>query len=621
MVSYTENFKADVKQNLRNAFESNTGIIGQALKDRRNKNEENRNVEAEVALVEQTTEAMRVTQRTLTRIEAAFIQISKNFQIINKEFGVAVTLQEDTNRIVAQSQTDALLVNIPVISSIEEKNKEEQEDDADSFSLLDLLTDLPDLEKKHREKNKRSKKEQKARDKKAREKRAERKKRQAERAKKEKLKRVKKRVRLTKAGAKRLLKGPLKKLAQKIFSRAIPVLGVGLAVSGAAYAAWEGNWRDVGLQALDATVGIAATVAAPFTGGASLIAGAMVSVGIALEEAAGDVYQAAYGEVYPINPTEEDQDDMDSAIDAFEGAIKDELEEIADKIKSSWKKVLATKAQQTVESGQKARAAFDEFAEIAKKRLQGYSAEGAEIVVKAEQKAEMLKQASPAARAKYDPMAAFSRAKTIFSDAEKTGGPTVATLASEDKIAIGLIKKSEGFSNKPYKNNEGLWSIGAGHIIGDGKTLPPEWDREFSNEEIEKLLGKDYEFARNMATKAPGWDKADNIVKAGIINLTYKAGPWWSLFSKAGSKMAEGDFEGAVKDIKATPWYAQQSGHMDAALSLIAAGGKPEIKTGMAIMDSSSTVTALKKDLKLDQDTTETDIILLNTNETRIRYV
>ena len=623
MASLANEAISNVKQNLRDAFESNTGIIGQALKDRRAREEKNQRVEEEVATIEQTTAAMKVTQRTLSSIEAGFIQISKNFQIINKEFSVAVTLQENVNKVVAASQVETVLVSAPVSSAIQEKGPvEEDVSDDDGFSLLDLLTDLPDLERKHREKNKRSTKEQKARDKKAREKRAERKQQRAERAKKEKIKKVKKRVRLTKAAAKKLLKGPLKNLAKRIFSRAIPVLGVGLAVAGTAYAAWEGDWRTVGLDALDAAVGVAAAAGAAFTGGASLVAGAMVSVGITLEEAKADIFRESYGEIYPVNPTDEDEENMDDAIDTFEDAIRDELEDIVDKLKASWKKALAAKAQKVVEFGREARVAFDESVEIAKKRLQGYSAEGAEIVVKADRKTEMLKQALPAARAKYDPMAAFSRAKTMFSDTEKAGGPTLAATTNEDNIAIDLIKNSEGFRTKPYKNKDGLWSIGAGHLIGDGKTLPTEWDREFSEQEIQELFNKDYDYAKKMASSAPGWDKADNIVKAGIINLTYKAGAWWSLFSKAGSKLAGGDFEGAVEELKATPWYKEQSGSVDTALSMIASGGKPEIKTGAAIMDSSSAVTAMKKDIKRkDGNRTETDIVMLNINETRIQYV
>jgi lysozyme len=56
---------------------------------------------------------------------------------------------------------------------------------------------------------------------------------------------------------------------------------------------------------------------------------------------------------------------------------------------------------------------------------------------------------------------------------------------------IALIKHHEGVRNKPYKCPAGLFTVGVGHLIGDGKTLPPEWNRTFTNEEIDGLLKRD----------------------------------------------------------------------------------------------------------------------------------
>jgi lysozyme len=59
------------------------------------------------------------------------------------------------------------------------------------------------------------------------------------------------------------------------------------------------------------------------------------------------------------------------------------------------------------------------------------------------------------------------------------------------KEAIKLIKHHEGVRNKPYKCPAGLWTVGVGHLIGDGKTLPAEWNKTFSNEEIDAILARD----------------------------------------------------------------------------------------------------------------------------------
>ena len=59
-----------------------------------------------------------------------------------------------------------------------------------------------------------------------------------------------------------------------------------------------------------------------------------------------------------------------------------------------------------------------------------------------------------------------------------------------DKL-IKLLRHHEGVRNKPYQCPAKLWTVGIGHLIGDGKTLPPEWNKTFTNEEIDAILARD----------------------------------------------------------------------------------------------------------------------------------
>jgi len=56
---------------------------------------------------------------------------------------------------------------------------------------------------------------------------------------------------------------------------------------------------------------------------------------------------------------------------------------------------------------------------------------------------------------------------------------------------IRLIKHHEGIRNRPYRCPAGLWTVGVGHLIGDGKSLPESWNRTFSKEEIDGILKRD----------------------------------------------------------------------------------------------------------------------------------
>jgi len=56
---------------------------------------------------------------------------------------------------------------------------------------------------------------------------------------------------------------------------------------------------------------------------------------------------------------------------------------------------------------------------------------------------------------------------------------------------IQLLKHHEGVRSKPYRCPAGLWTVGVGHLIGDGKSLPESWNKTFTNEEIDGLLKRD----------------------------------------------------------------------------------------------------------------------------------
>ena len=59
------------------------------------------------------------------------------------------------------------------------------------------------------------------------------------------------------------------------------------------------------------------------------------------------------------------------------------------------------------------------------------------------------------------------------------------------KAAIALIKHHEGVRSRPYRCPANLWTVGVGHLIGDGKSLPDSWNRTFTKEEIDGLLKSD----------------------------------------------------------------------------------------------------------------------------------
>jgi len=69
---------------------------------------------------------------------------------------------------------------------------------------------------------------------------------------------------------------------------------------------------------------------------------------------------------------------------------------------------------------------------------------------------------------------------------------------------IKLIRHHEGVRNRPYRCPAGLWTVGVGHLIGDGKSLPKSWDRLFTKEEIDGILKRDLQrFERGVLKMLP----------------------------------------------------------------------------------------------------------------------
>jgi lysozyme len=57
--------------------------------------------------------------------------------------------------------------------------------------------------------------------------------------------------------------------------------------------------------------------------------------------------------------------------------------------------------------------------------------------------------------------------------------------------AIELIKRFEGCRYNPYRDSVGFWTVGYGHLIGDGKSLPSGYNRIFTQKEIDDFLVND----------------------------------------------------------------------------------------------------------------------------------
>ena len=90
---------------------------------------------------------------------------------------------------------------------------------------------------------------------------------------------------------------------------------------------------------------------------------------------------------------------------------------------------------------------------------------------------------------------------------------------------IKLIKHFEGVRNRPYCDAIGLWTVGVGHLIGDGKQLPDSYNKTFTDREVDDLLRKDLaRFERGVALLFPVSYRFNQPMYDALISFSFNLG-------------------------------------------------------------------------------------------------
>ena len=116
------------------------------------------------------------------------------------------------------------------------------------------------------------------------------------------------------------------------------------------------------------------------------------------------------------------------------------------------------------------------------------------------------------------------------------------------KRAIEMLKHHEGVRCKPYRDCVGLWTVGVGHLIGDGKSLPDEWNRTLSMEEVDALLRKDLaRFERGVSKFCPVHLTQGEF--DALVSFSFNLGLGVLQRSTLRQKILRGDKSGAAEEI------------------------------------------------------------------------
>lgn len=111
---------------------------------------------------------------------------------------------------------------------------------------------------------------------------------------------------------------------------------------------------------------------------------------------------------------------------------------------------------------------------------------------------------------------------------------------------LDLIKRYEGIKLKPYRCPAGLWTVGCGHLIGNGNMLPDSWNRKFTIEEVNALLATDVcRFERGIERYISA--KLTQGMFDALVSFSFNLGLGTLQRSSLRQKINRGDYEGAKK--------------------------------------------------------------------------
>jgi lysozyme len=116
------------------------------------------------------------------------------------------------------------------------------------------------------------------------------------------------------------------------------------------------------------------------------------------------------------------------------------------------------------------------------------------------------------------------------------------------KQCLDMLAHHEGVRQKPYRCPAGLWTVGVGHLIGDGITLPDSWNRKFSLEEVYALLASDVRKFELGVERYINVELTQNQFDA-IVSFAFNLGLGTLQRSTVRAKLNRGDKAGAIESL------------------------------------------------------------------------
>lgn len=400
-----------------------------------------------------------------------------------------------------------------------------------------------------------------------------------------------------KAVLKNKVKRQILKTGLKSAVKSIPVVGLLVGGGFAIARLIEGDLVGAGIEVVSGVAGPATSIAAD------------------IAQLARDEYKAAYG----VFPEADDPELRDKRLAEIKAAIQEAASEAMNDLSKKQREEAEAAAAATNEFGDDYQAVTPEPA--------------APIPQSEEQKLEeqllMLDQQIEAANPEVAKLLRAEKMKTFVKlhnlrEAQPETKPiaepvSAAPITNKPKASSGgdkdiksMIIKHEGIRYKPYKDSLGLWTVGVGHLIGDGKSLPSQWNRALSHNEVMELFDTDYEHHKQAAQNIPGYTQMNRNGQAALIDLTFNMGPkWYKKWPNLMKQFQAQDYSGAADNLANSKWARQVKGRSDTITELVRNAGNDGVEV--------ASITGQLSDVKKAAARGQPNIIMVDNSTTLIK--
>ena len=110
-----------------------------------------------------------------------------------------------------------------------------------------------------------------------------------------------------------------------------------------------------------------------------------------------------------------------------------------------------------------------------------------------------------------------------------------------------MIKHHEGVRLDPYQCPAGLWTVGVGHLIGNGKSLPEVCNKKFTMKEVDNILADDLIRFENGINRLTSVSLTQGQFDA-LVSFSFNVGLGNYQASTLRAKLNRGDYEGASNE-------------------------------------------------------------------------